>query len=119
MIRPCKNCKANEAAPEHSLCRKCSYSANKAAKKYYWADHERGKAIQRKYRERLRDAAFEAYGGAFCKCCGNTWRECLQMDHINGGGNKHLESLNNGRNPLHLVKEEQISRRLSSDVCQL
>lgn len=38
---------------------------------------------------RLRFAAFVAYGGAICACCGATDIEFLHIDHIGGGGNAH------------------------------
>ena len=31
---------------------------------------------------------FEAYGGAFCACCGEARLAFLSIDHINGGGGK-------------------------------
>ena len=35
-----------------------------------------------------------AHYGMFCSCCGETRREFLQIDHINGGGNKHRKENN-------------------------
>ena len=37
----------------------------------------------------LRDAAFQAYGGFVCACCGETERAFLQLDHIANDGCKH------------------------------
>jgi len=36
-------------------------------------------------RQKAKLAAFVAYGGAFCKCCGETGMEFLSIDHINNG----------------------------------
>jgi hypothetical protein len=39
-----------------------------------------------------KNKVFTAYGKK-CVCCGETTIECLQIDHINGGGRKHKLSL--------------------------
>lgn len=39
-------------------------------------------------------AAFAAYGGVVCKCCGESNHECLSVDHIDGGGTAHRKELN-------------------------
>jgi hypothetical protein len=41
----------------------------------------------------LRLAAMDAYGGPTCACCGEKTIEFLQIDHIDGGGNKQLRNL--------------------------
>lgn len=43
------------------------------------------------YRERLTNAAMEHYSGAQprCACCGETERDFLVMDHVEGHGNEH------------------------------
>jgi len=38
------------------------------------------------YTKRAKDAAFEAYGGYKCVCCGEANPKFLTLDHINGGG---------------------------------
>ena len=38
----------------------------------------------------------DAYGGPVCGGCGETEVAVLQMDHINGGGNKHAAEIGNG-----------------------
>ena len=40
------------------------------------------------YKERLKTKVFDHYGRS-CKCCGESRKEFLSMDHINGGGSKH------------------------------
>lgn len=49
------------------------------------AQQKRGKA--RRLADKL--AAFDAYGGRYCKCWGESRLEFLQLDHIHGGGTKH------------------------------
>lgn len=36
---------------------------------------------------------FEAYGGAFCKCCGESGISFLTIDHIDGKGAEHRREL--------------------------
>lgn len=43
----------------------------------------------KEYHAELKDAAFNAYGGYKCNCCGMTYTAGLELDHVNGGGNKH------------------------------
>lgn len=38
---------------------------------------------------RLRTRLFEMYGSV-CQCCGETERAFMELDHVNGGGGKHL-----------------------------
>jgi hypothetical protein len=41
----------------------------------------------RDFRKKVKDEVFNAYGGWVCACCGETIRDFLSLDHINGGGN--------------------------------
>ena len=45
----------------------------------------------------LKNAAFHAYGGYVCNCCGLKYKSALELDHVNGGGNEHRQS-NGGNN---------------------
>lgn len=49
----------------------------------------------REYNRALRDEVFEAYGGYKCRCCGETHKEFLQIDHINNDGAEHRRSISN------------------------
>jgi rubrerythrin len=62
-----------ERAKERSLAR---YHANREAL------NEANKARQRRYK----DETFAAYGGYVCRCCGETIRDFLTIDHIQGCG---------------------------------
>lgn len=44
-------------------------------------------------RTKLKLAAFQAYGGPVCACCGELHLEFLSLDHINGGGNIHRRQI--------------------------
>jgi hypothetical protein len=60
----------------------------------------------------LKLAAFDAYGGPKCvgtrsngKPCGESDVEILEIDHIDGGGNKHRKSI--GQSNIYLWLEQQ------------
>ena len=44
---------------------------------------------QRNYWFQYRMRVFQEYGGAICKCCGETYPELLTIDHINNDGAAH------------------------------
>ena len=46
------------------------------------------------YRARLRHIIINHYGGK-CACCGETNIDLLTIDHMNGGGKKHLKEIGN------------------------
>lgn len=46
--------------------------------------------------QRDRDAAFEAYGGWKCACCGELEKLFLTLEHIGGGGGKHRKKVGAG-----------------------
>ena len=54
-------------------------------------------------REKLRISTLQKYGGA-CTCCGESRLPFLSIDHINGGGRKHRQSLKGGRIEQYLKK---------------
>lgn len=54
---------------------------------------EKARARSNAYARKLREAAFEVYGGPICACCGEQERCFLTIDHINGGGNEHRRSI--------------------------
>lgn len=45
--------------------------------------------VVRKSKAKLRDQVFTAYGGYVCKCCGETGRRFLSIDHIDESGSEH------------------------------
>lgn len=49
----------------------------------------------REYLQKRRKIVVEFYGGtpARCACCGETEYAFLSIDHLNGGGTKHRESI--------------------------
>jgi hypothetical protein len=53
---------------------------------------EEARAKNRRYIAKLKLDTILAYGG-YCACCYETELVFLTIDHINGGGNKHRQSL--------------------------
>lgn len=49
--------------------------------------------VIKNYLKLTKDAAFNAYGGYKCVCCGETLEKFLTLDHINNDGNKHRKSI--------------------------
>ena len=48
----------------------------------------------------LRSAAFAAYGGARCACCGETELGFLTLDHVNNDGAPHRREIGGSANLL-------------------
>lgn len=82
----CRDCGSRPPLREGlSQCQICTDRASRYAETY---------DIKRKEnRQKLKRAAFDAYGGPICICCGDEHMEFLNIDHINGGGNKHLKEI--------------------------
>jgi hypothetical protein len=72
----CEGCGRQRA--DERLCERCRASQNRRA-----LEHVR----------RLRQRAYEAYGGPKCACCGETEPLFLCIDHIDGGGNAHRRAI--------------------------
>lgn len=74
----CFNCGSRPVVHGRILCQLC-----------------RDKLMARRNRQRLADkkAAFAAYGGEHCSCCGERHFEFLTIDHINGDGGEHRKVL--------------------------
>ncbi len=59
-----------------------------------WRENNREKAnrlsnrAKKKYEKNCKRLVFEHYGEV-CACCGESIKEFLTIDHINGGGTKH------------------------------
>jgi len=64
---------------------------NIQARKRYHANKDKNLSKQREYYQSLKKEVLTLYGGGKMACtkCGETRIDCLSIDHINGGGNKH------------------------------
>jgi len=75
------------------------------AKKYYSKYRNDPQAVERMKERSLRShravklAAFDAYGGRLCRCCGETHIEFLSIDHIDG--KKHPDDSGAGGSQLY------------------
>jgi hypothetical protein len=87
--------RANRA--NYAITDKAYYEKNKSkviarTLAYEKAHPEQRKETVKRYWYNKRMRVFTALGGASCRGCGfSDWR-ALQIDHINGGGKKHIES---------------------------
>ena len=54
--------------------------------------------------QEIRNELFELLGGAFCVKCNFSDKRALQIDHVNGGGNKHRNTLTSHRQFADYVK---------------
>jgi hypothetical protein len=61
-------------------------------KKWQQKNRDKCNQLQRETNHRLRDEVIDAYGGE-CACCGETRREYLTIDHIDGNGNKQKREI--------------------------
>lgn len=59
----------------------------------YHAKREANLVVAKARRQRVKLAAFNAYGGAKCSCCGEKHVEFLTIDHVDGGGAEHRRTL--------------------------
>ena len=112
----CSECKRTMPLCAYGLCRRC-YSRlyarewdpkhreriRERAHIYYarQTPEQRAKhhAGQERARLKLRREVIQTYGGK-CACCGEERMVFLAIDHINGGGRKHRQSLG-GSIPQH------------------
>lgn len=60
-----------------------------AAKAWNEANKEKKDANVQRHWAKLRDAAYAAYGGYRCQCCGETEPLFLSLDHVNNDGHKY------------------------------
>jgi hypothetical protein len=83
---------------------------NKQKVDYYHANKDKyadkHKAYQKVRYKRLRLFALQKYsiGGIQCSCCGEKEIRFLCIDHVNGGGTKHRESIGRSNTYMWLKK---------------
>ncbi len=75
-------CENRRADTSKKLCESCRAT---------WAQYSKNQ------RARVKEQVFDHYGWS-CQCCGEGHRSFLSIDHVRGGGSKHLGS--NGRRLL-------------------
>ena len=66
-----------------------------------WYTNRRDSGLIRKfyktYNRKLKKLVFDHYGNK-CVCCGETHKEFLTIDHINGHGRQHRNEIGNSKN---------------------
>jgi len=112
MTKICSKCKIQRSLTDfykngkykHSECKECKrlrekvrYAQNPQkiyarTQAYIKNNPEKQRQWQRDYTKRQRAKVLEYYGKS-CACCKENNVEFLAIDHINGGGTKHLKEL--------------------------
>ena len=97
----CKDCAHRDATIRTSrkkkgLCRSCGASTDGKSR------CERCRTMDARSRAKLKDEVFARYGGYRCSCCGETHREFLTIDHIDGDGTAHRRKI--GGNMYYWLK---------------
>ncbi|SRR3990167_9778514 len=82
--------------------RNCARLSNR---KYYKRTFQRQSIWNANLWKALRLKTLESIGGVFCKKCGFPDIRALQIDHINGGGKKHIESFSSNKTYHKYVRE--------------
>lgn len=71
-----------------------------------WRKENRERALrgQRNCHRKLKNAAYAAYGGFQCACCGETEEGFLSIDHVNNDGAHHRKNVSHRKLPKWLKK---------------
>lgn len=69
---------------------------NRKSREYYRNNAEEMKARERARQRSLKDAAYNAYGGHRCNCCGESIVQFLCIDHVNNDGSRHRKEIGRG-----------------------
>lgn len=89
-MKACCHCgKPADSKGAPSYCRLCW---NARQREWNKRNPVRHAAINKKIRIKRKQEVIDAYGGK-CACCQETTYEFLTIDHINGGGRKHLQDI--------------------------
>jgi hypothetical protein len=96
----CVGCgvKGRKRLPGRATCRKCT----KKKGEYWYKYKETMRVANLKYKTKLRDDVFNAYGGPKCKCCREEHIEFLTIDHIDGGGAEHRRKIGKATQQVYL-----------------
>lgn len=103
MSRP-GNVKSELQRTNEALWKRLNKERLAAQRRRYRETHgERERENQKRHALRLKIAAFEAYGGSRCQCCGENNPAFLTLDHIANDGADHRRYINGvrGQNTKH------------------
>lgn len=87
----CSRCGTNALATAR-FCRPCLDREGARSVLRRQSDPERMRRQSKESRERLREQILTRYGRS-CTCCGEATPVFLTIDHINGGGLKHMREI--------------------------
>jgi len=77
------------------------HEAALAKDKEMYQKHQQNIRVRARQRNRLtKEEVIAVYGGE-CACCGETTLEFLAIDHINGNGYQHRQSIKRSGNPFY------------------
>jgi hypothetical protein len=68
-------------------------------------------SIAQKHRK-LKDEAYNFYGGYKCVCCGITEPTMLTLDHVDGGGTRHKKEIGRGYHYYRWLKNNGFPTKL-------
>ena len=120
LYRRCRRCKADKSPSVKRLCEACRPVAETRIRRYVAcricgrdkvrdAQDTCARCRPRVYRNRAEwrrrrlDTVLTHYGGK-CACCGETEREFLHIDHVDGGGKAHRRALGGNRIEAWLLR---------------
>ena len=83
--------RANQKRKKCGLCTACGQAPPRLGMYVCLACAEKSKERKQTYKDR----AYQAYGGYVCRCCGETRKPFLTIDHIDGGGAQHRKQICN------------------------
>lgn len=78
----------NEESRQRNMPKRVAYR-----KKYYRVNADKLKAASTARNKALKDAAYAAYGGYACNCCGEQTVEFLNLDHVENNGAVHRREI--------------------------
>jgi hypothetical protein len=85
----CNDCASPVDTTKHRVCAPC----RERRRRQYRKDIDHKRAYGRELKLKRKIEAYNAYGGCFCACCGDTHLEFLSIDHIDGKGAEHRRSI--------------------------
>jgi hypothetical protein len=96
----CRGCGSKKRKPKkgYRLCSKCL----KVKLTHYYRNRPTKLSANKRYVQKLKTAAFNAYGGPVCLCCKEEHEEFLTIDHINGDGAEHRKEIGRSTYKLYL-----------------
>lgn len=99
--------RGNIADKEYLLCKTCRGKGQKA---YYKSHKEECNRLSRQRNDMLRLRVFRHYSGEppYCALCGENDPLVLNLDHIDGGGEQHRQSINKmGHSFYYWIRQQE------------